>query len=43
MTEGFLEEVGFRLGFGRWVRFRDAEEGERRNIRKVTTGSTYVS
>lgn len=34
MTEDFLEAVTFRLGFGGWVRCRDAEEGGGRDIRK---------
>lgn len=34
MIEHFLEEVACRLGFEGWMRFRDAEVGEGRNIRK---------
>lgn len=34
MIDHFLEEVAFRTGFEGWMRFRDAEVGEGRNIRK---------
>lgn len=42
MIEDLLEEVAFRLGFGGWVGFGDAEEAERTGYSEETPPAACV-